>query len=93
MNEPNNNKKRRLDDNQDKKDDLNYHPFVRSTKKRDVLPISPNNYLNNIKHLKQYQKEEEEKKENIVQSNSTDNVQPKASISDEVKDTPSFYSV
>jgi len=57
------------------------------------LPISPNNYLNNIKHLKQYQKEEEEKKENIVQSNSTDNVQPKASISDEVKDTPSFYSV
>ncbi|ORX44885.1 MAD-domain-containing protein [Piromyces finnis] len=89
MNEPNNNKKRKLDENQDKVN-LNYHPFVRSTKKRDVLLVSPNNYLNNVKHLKQYEKEEEEKKEN---SSSTEKVSPKIPNSDEIENTPqSFYS-
>jgi len=56
------NKKRKIDDNnQINKDEKNYHPFVRSTKKRDVLPVSPNNYLNNVKQFKKYIKEEEEK--------------------------------
>lgn len=59
-----NNKKRKIDDNQEKKDNTNYHPFVRSNKKREALPVSPNNYLINVKQLKKYMEEEEIKKEN-----------------------------
>jgi len=91
MTEINNNKKRKIDDsNQSKKDDSNYHPFVRSNKKKEVLSVSPNNYLSNIKQIKQYAKEE--KKENIISNESSANSKQEVQIQNEIKEHETFIS-
>jgi len=87
-----NNKKRKIDDgNKDKKVESNYHPFVRSFKKKDVLPVSPNNYLINVKQLKQYTKDE--KNENTVHNENTTNSTQKVQNQHEFKEHESFISV
>jgi len=81
-----NNKKRKIDDNQIKKNDLSYHSFVKSTnKKKEILPVSPNNYLNNVKQLEKNIVEEEKEKEN-ANSNSSNSMEISHDIESNKKD-------